>query len=53
MPTLIFETDDPDFWPCPEACGGPTDDPAGGPCTARWGRILARPDAPGDLQEDR
>lgn len=31
-----------DFWPCPEGCGGGTEDEAGGPCRACWRDILAR-----------
>jgi len=35
MPTLIFETDDPDgSEPCPMTCGNLTEDPYGGPCQA-------------------
>jgi hypothetical protein len=29
-------------WPCPEACGGLTEDPYGGPCKACWRVITAR-----------
>lgn len=36
MSTLVIETTDPDYWPCPQACGGPTEDPYGGPCSACW-----------------
>lgn len=44
MMTLIIETTDPDFWPCPEGCGGATDDAAGGPCSRCWDRIDAQGD---------
>jgi hypothetical protein len=36
------------YAPCPNGCGGPTDDPYGGPCTGCWGRVLA----PGEGDED-
>jgi hypothetical protein len=42
MPTHVIETDDPEFWPCPEGCGSATDDPCGGPCTACWNAIIDR-----------
>jgi len=39
MAILIIETTDPDFWPCPEGCGGATEDPYGGPCRRCWGKV--------------
>jgi hypothetical protein len=30
---------DVDITPCPEGCGGLTEDPYGGPCSACWRRI--------------
>jgi hypothetical protein len=30
---------DSDAWPCPEACGGLTEDPAGGPCKRCWDKV--------------
>jgi hypothetical protein len=44
MATLIIETTDPDFWPCPEGCGGATEDEAGGPCRRCWDKV----DEPGE-----
>ena len=42
MPTLIFEVpEDSDFWPCPNGCGGATEDEAGGPCKRCWDRGLS------------
>lgn len=38
----IFEwlvDEDDDFWPCPMACGGGTEDEAGGPCKACWAEV--------------
>lgn len=32
---------DVDITPCPEGCGGLTEDPYGGPCAACWRRIDA------------
>ncbi len=41
MPIIEFEVpEDHDLWPCPEACGGFTEDPYGGPCRACWRRIV-------------
>lgn len=31
-------SEDSDFWPCPMACGGATEDEAGGPCKACWAK---------------
>jgi len=39
MAILIIETTDPDFWPCPEGCGGATEDEAGGPCRRCWDKV--------------
>lgn len=39
MAILIFETTDPDFWPCPEGCGGATEDAGGGPCQRCWDAV--------------
>lgn len=39
MATLVWETTDPDFWPCPEGCGGATEDEAGGPCRRCWEKV--------------
>ena len=30
---------DSDAWPCPEACGGMTEDEAGGPCRRCWDKV--------------
>ncbi len=39
MTTLVWEVPEgSDFWPCPEGCGGPTEDAAGGPCKRCWAR---------------
>jgi hypothetical protein len=36
MPTLVFELPEGSPDPCPNACGGITEDPYGGPCKACW-----------------
>lgn len=30
---------DSEAWPCPEACGGMTEDEAGGPCKSCWDKV--------------
>ena len=40
MAILMWEFPaDSDAWPCPEACGGLTEDPAGGPCKCCWDKV--------------
>ena len=38
MPTLVFELPEGSPDPCPNACGGLTEDPYGGPCKACWAK---------------
>ncbi|MGW6502948.1 hypothetical protein [Nonomuraea angiospora] len=33
----------PDPYPCPQGCGGFTEDPAGGPCKACWDAVPMHP----------
>jgi hypothetical protein len=43
---------DPDAWPCPEGCGGLTEDPYGGPCKTCWDKVPSASDLerwPSDL----
>lgn len=39
MPTLVFELPEGSPDPCPNACGGLTEDPYGGPCKACWAGV--------------
>ncbi len=40
MTTLMWEVPEgSDFWPCPEGCGGATEDEAGGPCKRCWAKV--------------
>lgn len=39
MAIYTVETTDPNYWPCPEGCGGPTEDPYGGPCKQCWDAV--------------
>jgi hypothetical protein len=34
---------DSDLTPCPQGCGGLTDDPYGGPCTRCWDAVAPDP----------
>lgn len=43
MPEMTWEFPaGSDAWPCPEACGGLTEDEAGGPCRKCWDKIARR-----------
>lgn len=42
---------DSDAWPCPEACGGLTDDPYGGPCSDCWKAVTISHRFPDDDDE--
>ena len=46
MPTPDFELPEGSPDPCPNACGGLTEDPYGGPCKACWAAV------PGPYDED-
>lgn len=37
--TLEFELSEDSLDPCPNACGGLTEDPYGGPCKACWAAV--------------
>ena len=39
MPTLEFVLPEGSPDPCPNACGGLTEDPHGGPCRACWAKV--------------
>lgn len=39
MPTLEFVLPEGSPDPCPNACGGLTEDPYGGPCKACWAKV--------------
>jgi len=39
MAILRFELPEGSPDPCPNACGGLTEDPYGGPCEACWARV--------------
>jgi hypothetical protein len=39
MPTLEFVLPEGSPDPCPNACGGLTEDPYGGPCKACWAQV--------------
>lgn len=41
---------DSDAWPCPEGCGGLTEDEAGGPCKACWDKLDDPPPFPSTWQ---
>jgi hypothetical protein len=46
-PLLVWEgpaDEMPSF--CPQGCGGITEDPYGGPCTACWDAVGTEPDVP-------
>lgn len=43
MPTLEFVLPEGTPDPCPNACGGLTEDPYGGPCKACWANVRADP----------
>jgi hypothetical protein len=38
-PVIVWDNLPEDAWPCPNACGGLTNDAAGGPCSACWDKI--------------
>lgn len=40
----VFPADYDGNWPCPEGCGGLTEDTAGGPCNACWRKLDDEPD---------
>lgn len=47
MPVLTWEFPaDSDAWPCPEGCGGLTEDAAGGPCKRCWDKVPRPHDLP-------
>lgn len=57
--TLTWEFPaDSDAWPCPEGCGGLTEDPAGGPCKRCWDQVpgpncICGPDSTGEAPDER
>lgn len=61
MSTLEFVLPEGSPDPCPNACGGLTEDPYGGPCKACWSKVgrdddecedCGWADCEGDCQED-
>jgi hypothetical protein len=38
-PVMVWDNLPDGAWPCPNACGGLTDDEGGGPCQACWDKV--------------